>query len=173
MPDEFVVALTRQEQEYLKYYTREEKRYSRAVTLARCLLMADVNSGSPSTPQEIARTLGMSPKIVEKVKRKYVESGIYAALDRRPTERGLESVLSRIKFEEGFEDRLLEIARSDPPEGRKRWSIRLLAEKAVENGLCESISTMTVHRMLKKANFKLSDSGPGRPPKNREAEQRP
>ena len=87
-----------------------------------------------------------------------MEDGINAALERKPPDNS-----SRlIKLDGAFEAKLIAMAMTDPPEGRSRWTIRLLAEKAVELELIDSISAMSVQRMLKKKNFDLTTGSIGK-----------
>ena len=75
--------------------------------------------------------------------------GLEAALERKPRERPPREVM----FDGAFEIRLIALACSDIPEGRRRWTVRILADKAVELRLAESVSHMTVQRVLKKMNL--------------------
>ena len=86
------------------------------------------------------------------------EEGLAAALERKPREKPPREVT----FDGAFEARLLTLACSDAPEGHHRWTIRLLADKVVELNFAESVSLMTVHRVLKKTNFSLTAANTGK-----------
>jgi len=72
--------------------------------------------------------------------------GLDAALERKPREKPPREVI----FDGAFEARLIALACSDAPEGYQRWTVRLLADKAVELNFATSVSHMTVQRVLKK-----------------------
>jgi hypothetical protein len=67
-----------------------------------------------------------------------------------------------IKFDGAFEARLIALACTDAPEGRTRWTVRLLADKAVELNFAESVSPMSVQRTLKKTNLSLISANTGK-----------
>lgn len=90
--------------------------------------------------------MGVTPRTIEHLKKRFVEEGLAAALDRRQPEKPPRGVT----FDGAFEARLIALAYSEAPEGRRRWTIRLLAEKAVELKLAQSVSHMTIQRLLKK-----------------------
>ena len=98
-----------------------------------------------STHEEMARVLHISMRKIDRVKKRFVEDGIDAALDRKKGNR----VYSR-KSDGDFEAHLIALSCSEPPEGFARWSLRLLADKVVELDYIESISHETVRQVLKK-----------------------
>lgn len=80
------------------------------------------------------------------------EDGIDRALERKAYDgRG-----RTVRFDEAFEAKIAELASGAPPEGVQAWTPRLLAEKAVEAGWVDSVSPMTIHRILKKRNLTLT-----------------
>ncbi|WP_366919040.1 helix-turn-helix domain-containing protein [Geobacter sp.] len=81
-----------------------------------------------------------------------------AALDRKAREKPPREVT----FDGVFEAKLIALACTDAPEGRARWTVRLLADKAVELNFAESVSHMTVQRVLKKTNFSLTAASTGK-----------
>ena len=87
----------------------------------------------------------------EHLKRRFVEQGLEFALERKRRVRPPREVI----FDGVFEARLVALACSQAPPGRKRWTLRLLAEKVVELGWVERVSVMTVQRTLKKTNCSL------------------
>ena len=100
----------------------------------------------------------MTPRTIEHLKKRFVEEGLAAALDRRQPEKPPRGVT----FDGAFEARLVALACSEAPEGRRRWTIRLLAEKAVELKLAQSVSHMTIQRLLKKTNLNLTSESIGK-----------
>ena len=94
----------------------------------------------------MAEALGVSARTIEHLKRRFVEQGLEFALERKRRVRPPRKVI----FDGAFEARLVALACSPAPPGRKRWTLRLLAEKVVELGWVERVSVMTVQRTLKK-----------------------
>ena len=115
---------------------------------ARALLLCDRGSEGPGwTVARVAEALGVSARTVERLKRRFVEQGLEFALERKRRVRPPREVI--------FEARLVALVCSQAPPGRKRWTLRLLAEKVVELGWVERVSVMTVQRTLKKTNCSL------------------
>ena len=110
---------------------------------------ADAASGGPAwTDDRIAEAFDVSTDTVGRVRQRFVEQGLEAALVRKPQARP-----SREPALDGAgEARLLALACSSPPDGRKAWTMKLLADKLVELEVVPSISDETVRRALKKAN---------------------
>ena len=101
----------------------------------------------------------MLPKLwALRLAQRVVEDGLAAALERKQSEKPPREVT----FDGDFEARLITLACSEAPEGRRRWTVRLLAEKAVELKLAPSVSHMTVQRALKKTNLSLIFTGKSR-----------
>jgi putative transposase len=97
-------------------------------------------------PSEIAALLRVSPQTVFNVKRRYLSAGFDAALfDRARSGRP-------IRIGGAQRAKITALACSAPPEGHARWSLRLLADKAVELQLCEAVSHNAVKEILKKTN---------------------
>jgi transposase len=106
----------------------------------------------------VAEALGVSSRSIEHLKKRFVEEGLESALKRKPRDKPPRDV----KFDGAFEARLLALACSEAPEGHWRWTVRLLADKAVELQFAESVSHMTVQRVLKKTNFSLTAANTGK-----------
>ena len=113
---------------------------ARRLTRARILLLAD--EGGPD--QGIAAALHVHPATVERTRRRFVEGGVERALSDRPRPGG------RPKLDGQGEAHLVALACRTPPEGRARWTMRLLADRLVELELVDAISDETVRRALKK-----------------------
>jgi transposase len=120
---------------------------ARELTHARILLKADAAEGGPAWPDgRIAEALEVSTATVERVRQRFVEQGLEAALDRKPRERPARE----IKLDGRAEARLIALACSAPPDGRAVWTMQLLADRLVELEVVDSISDETVRTTLKK-----------------------
>jgi len=146
----YKVTLTEEERAYLLCITKKGKHSARKVVHALILLNCDRNSFEElpkKTNKSIAEHLNVGESMVERVKRRFVEDSIEAALEDKPSEREYNS-----KIDGDLEAQLIAMSCGEPPEGYSRWSLRLLAEKAVEYEYIDSISHETVRRRLKKTN---------------------
>jgi hypothetical protein len=116
-----------------------------ALTHARILLKANQGQAGPGwTDAVIAVAVEVNPATVARVRQRYVTAGLEAALHRNPPARQYHR---RLDGEQ--EARLAALACSTPPEGRKRWTLRLLADRLVELEVVESVSYETVRQALK------------------------
>jgi len=143
----YVVTLSREEREFLSELTTKGKHRSQKILNALILLGCDEGEFQEkrSTNEEISRVLGISMRKIDRVKKRFVEEGLDVALNGRKGSR----VYAR-KVDGDFEARLVALSCSEPPEGYARWSLRLLADKAVELNYIDSVSHETVRRVLKK-----------------------
>ena len=148
----YIVTLTKDEREILSNLASKGKHKSQKILNALILLDCDAGEfqANRSTNEEIARVLNISMKKIDRVKKRFVEEGFDFALDRRKGER----VYAK-KADGDFEAHLIALSCSEPPEGFSRWSLRLLADKAVELNYIDSISHEAVRRILKKTNSSL------------------
>ena len=143
----------------LEKLTRHGKTESRKYIHARALLLCDTGTGSPPwIVADVAEALGITSRAIEKLKKRFVEEGLNAALERKPREKPPREV----QFDGAFEARLVALACSAAPEGCARWTVRLLADKAVELNFASSVSHMTVQRVLKKMNLNLTSGNIGK-----------
>jgi len=134
------IQLSKAEQSSLKTFFRAGSSSNRQQTRARILdLLA-----KQTTPPEIARLLGCTTTTVYNVKRRFLREGLEAALTERARS-GKPPVISG-----EARARLTALACSAAPAGHARWTLRLLADKAVEQGFVESISHTAVEQILKK-----------------------
>jgi transposase len=142
------VTLTPEERVELEALISKGKADARKLAHARILLQADEADGAPArSDQAIAAALDVSTRTVERVRRRFVEEGTEAALLPRPTERIYARALDGAQ-----EAHLIALACSPPPEGKRRWALRLLAGRMVELGYVESTSHEAVRRVLKKTS---------------------
>jgi transposase len=98
-------------------------------------------------PADVAALLQVSPQTVYNVKRRYLAGGLQSALFDQPRSG------RPIGIDGKQRARITALACSTPPEGRTRWTLRLLADKAVELGHCQHLSHTAVRKILKKTNF--------------------
>jgi hypothetical protein len=147
MSPRYRVTLTEQERSELEILTRRGKTHARRFIHARALLLCDAGPHGPAwTVADVAEALGVTSRTIEHLKKRFVEAGIEAALERKPREKPPRDVI----FDGAFEARVIALACSNAPEGYRRWTVRLLADKAVELNFAPSVSHMTVQRVLKK-----------------------
>ncbi len=145
----YLVTLTPEERRHLSKLLSAGKRSARTLTRARILLKADQSPGGPSWDDaHIAAALGCGHRTVERVRQRFVERGLDDALAHKPQDQPSRER----KFDGAAEARLIALACSRPPEGRARWTLRLLADRLVELEVFDSVSDETVRRVLKKTN---------------------
>jgi transposase len=144
LKEKFVVRLSGAHREQLEQLATTGKRSAAIITRARILLKADAD-GEGWGDDHIAEALDTSPATVARVRKKFVEQGLEGAVQRkRPTGRQYR------KLDGKAEARLVALACGKPPDGRARWTLKLLADKLVELEVVEAIDPATVHRTLKK-----------------------
>jgi transposase len=159
MAPRYRVTLTEQERKELDALTKTAKTNAKRFLYARALLLCDAGPQGPGwTVADAAEAMGVTPRTIEHLKKRFVEDGLAAALERRQPEEPSRDVT----FDGAFQARLIALACSESPEGRRRWTVRLLAEKAVELHLAQSVSHMTVQRILKKTNLSLTSGSIGK-----------
>jgi transposase len=121
---------------------------ARTLTHARILLHADqAQQDGAWLDTEIAQALHVGLATVERVRRKFACGGLEAALYRKP-----QPTRPPDKMDGEAEAHLIALTCSAPPEGQKRWSLRLLAQEMVEMGYVDSLSHESVRKTLKKTN---------------------
>jgi len=144
----YTVTLEEQEREELSRITRKGSHQSQKVVNALILLNCDEGPFNERRVrgEDIAEILRISARKVDRVKKRFVEEGMEAALGGR---QGRRPTYVR-KADGDFEARLVALSCGDPPEGHAQWSLRLLADRVVELGHVDSVSHETVRRVLKK-----------------------
>lgn len=144
MTKRYVVNLTTEEREGLSQIVGRERVSGLKRLRASILLKADEGL----TDQEIADELEVALATVERVRKRCCERGIDACLDRK----GQENPSRPRKLDGAAEAQLVRLACSEPPAGRARWTLSLLAGKLVELKIFDSVSKSTVQRGLKKTS---------------------
>lgn len=148
MAKKYRVTLTAEERAELGAMITRGKADARKLAHARILLQADEAAGAPArTDEEVASSLDTSTRTVERVRRRFVEEGLQSALLPKPTKRIYARALDGAQ-----EAHLIALACSKPPDGKRRWTLRLLTERVVELGYAESVSHETVRRTLQKTS---------------------
>ena len=143
----YVVRLSGEEREQLETLIRKGKSPARRLLKARILLKADVSeSGDGWSDSRIVRALDTNMSMVYRVRQQLVEAGLEAVLSRK--QRATPPV-ARI-FDGEKEAKLIALACSKPPQGRARWTLRMLEKKVVELEIVDRASDSTIGRVLKK-----------------------
>ena len=159
MKPRYRVTLTVEERRELEAMTKTAKTNAKRFLYARALLLCDAGPQGPAwAVADTAEAMGVTTRTLEHLKKRLVEEGLDAALERRQPEKPPRGVT----FDGAFEARLIALACSEAPKGRRRWTVRLLAEKAVELSLAPNVSHMTVQRILKKTNLSLTSGSTGK-----------
>ncbi len=141
------VTLTEQERDALKKTMSAGKGAARKLLHARILLLTDMGEhGCHRSDEEITDALEVGRSTIYRVRERFVENGLEAALVPRKMPRRPD----KIKIQGEAEKKLIALACSDPPEGRCRWTMELLADRIVQLGVVEDVSQETVRRALKK-----------------------
>lgn len=143
----YMVELTSEEQRQLEGLVKKGRVAGYKIRHAQMLLKADQGKQGPGwRDKQIAQAFGAHLTTVERLRKRFVEQGLEAALERNKRQN------YTCKLDGDAEARLITIACGEPPEGRNEWTLRLLADRLVELSVVDSISHMTVSRTLKKTN---------------------
>ena len=147
--EKYIVKLTQEERETLLPMLKKGKASANKLMHARVLLEVDErnNATKKKSDEVIANELRISAKTVARIRQRFVEEGLEVALLRRPH---ANPKYRKINGEQ--EAHLIALCCSKPPEGRSRWTLKLLANRLVELELIDSVSPVTISRVLKKTN---------------------
>ena len=147
MNKKYIVRLTADERTLLENLISKGKAAAYKIKHANILLKVDA-SGPEWSDEETAEAFGCHGNTVRNVRQRFVEQGLDSALERKKQERP-----SREKILDGDKEaHLIAVSCIEPPEGRARWTLELLADRLVELEIVDSISPATVCRTLKKTN---------------------
>jgi transposase len=148
----YKVTLSKEERDQLTEMTRTGTHAARKIIHA--LILLNVDRGTYNTEkqinEEICKVLKIGMRTIDRVKKRFVEEGLDAALKMAPTSRVYDKLVDG-----DMEAHLIALACGEAPKGYARWSLRLLADKLVELRIADSISYETVRRTLKKTNLNL------------------
>jgi hypothetical protein len=149
MHKRYIVKLDKEERKQLTELVKKEKVAAKKRTHAQVLLLADCGRhGLAWKDEAIAEACRVTVRTVENIRKRLVLDGLDAALNRKPQVR-----LSRQKILDGEKEaKVIALCCGVKPAGHARWTLRLLAEQAVELDIVESISHETVRRCLKKTS---------------------
>jgi transposase len=152
------VTLTENEREELSAITCKGSHKSQKVLNALILLNCDEgeHQARKSRNEDVSTILQISMKKIDRVKRRFVEEGLEIALNGHRGQR-----VYKKKVDGDLEARLIALSCSEAPQGFTRWSLRMLADKAVELEYTDGISHETVRRLLKKRVETLEKKGMG------------
>jgi hypothetical protein len=140
--------LTAEERIALEQLVGAGKAAARKLAHARILLLADTH-GENSPDEDIVTALGTSLRSVARVRQRFVTQGLLAAIDRKSQPPRPD----KIKIKGDIEQRLVQLACSDPPQGRCHWTLQMLADELVVLGLVDTVSVETVRQALKKTTL--------------------
>jgi hypothetical protein len=147
--EKYRITLTAQERAQLEHMASVGKTAARQLTHARILLLADTSQNVGHGDEDIVSVLGTSLRTVERVRQRLVTEGFQAALYHKPQPPRPD----KIKIKGDVEQQLIQLACSDPPEGRCLWTLSLLCDELVALGLVRTVSTETVRQALKKTTL--------------------
>lgn len=143
-----IVKLSEEERAFLHTLISQGSAPASKLTHARILLKANQGEAGPGwTDGAIATALEVHPTTVVRVRQAYVRDGLEAALTRKLPDREY-----RRKLDGAQEAHLVALTCSKPPEGHKRWTLRLLAERLVALEVVDVVSHETVRQTLKQTN---------------------
>src|SRR6188474_2552275 len=145
MNTKYVIVLSEKQRQHLEKITSSGKVSARQIKRAQILLKSDMQVNW--SYERIMEAFDVSAVTIAAVRRAFVEQGLEATLQRKKPDREYEHALDG----EG-EAHLIALACSEPPTGRKHWSLRLLQDRFVKLGYVDGISYETIRRVLKKTN---------------------
>lgn len=159
----YIVRLSEQERAELESMVKKGKGSAFLIRHAQILLHSDVCVGGSQSAAAIARLLHCQENTVYEVRKRLVEQGFKAALERKKRETPPTPRL----FDGEAEARLIALACSSPPEGRARWTLQLLSDRVVELNIVPHCTANTIHEVLKKTNSSpiYGNAGSSRPNK--------
>ena len=148
----YVIELSAQDKAELIDIVTKGKSPARTILRANIFLASDRRNEKYMTVSEISKVYHTTPTTVQTVRTSYCEKGLEATINRKKRE--TPPVPAKVTGE--VEAHVVALACGEPPEGYSRWTLRLLADKAVELGYIESISHVTTSTILKKMNLSLT-----------------
>lgn len=142
----YTVTLTAEEKAHLTELCNTGSSSNKTFKYARALLLCDQGEFADFkwNNEQTAAAVGITPRTLINLKERFVMGGLKVALQRKPYKQ------RQKVFDGAFEAKIIQIACSEAPEGRSRWTLQLIADKAVELKIVDSVSIMTIHRVLKK-----------------------
>ncbi len=152
MNKKYMVELTSKERSQLRDVIKAERMAAHKRHHARMLLKLDQGADGPSwSDVQVAAAFDCTARSAERLRRRLVERGLDASL-----EHGNRGSYRARRLDGAAEAHLIALACGEAPQGRSRWTVRLLADQAVALGIVDSCSKSTIHRTLKKTNLSLT-----------------
>ncbi len=148
----YLIELSNKDRKALLDIVAKGKAPAKAILRANILLASDRNAKQHMTVAQIANAYHTTATTVQNVRTSYANNGLEATLYRKKRE--TPPVPAKVTGD--VEAHIIALACSEPPEGYERWTVRLIADKCVELNYVESLSHMTVSRVLKKTNLSLT-----------------
>jgi len=147
----YTIKLSQEEVKELMVIINKGSHTSHTFRTAYILLNCDEGDYSDkATNEQISKLLKVGMRTIDRVKKRFIEEGFEAVLERRASSRVYD-----VKIDGDVEARLVKLCCSEPPPGFAKWSLRLLADKMVEFQYVDSISYVSVGNVLKKMNLSL------------------
>ena len=147
----YTICLSQEEVKELRAIINKGSHTSQTFRTAYILLNCDEGNYSEKvTNEQISKVLKVGMRTIDRVKKRFIEEGFEAVLERR-----ISSRIYDVKIDGDVEAKLVKLCCSEPPSGFAKWSLRLLADKMVELKYVESISYVSVGNVLKKMNLSL------------------
>jgi hypothetical protein len=154
---QYVVDLTPEERSQLDQLSKDSKASAQRRRQAQILLAVDEAAEGPGfSDAAVAKAFRCWPRTVERLRKRFVEEGFESCL-----EHGNRGAARPKTFDGQAEAHLIALGCSQPPAGRTRWTLQLLADRVVELGVVESCCATTVFNTLKKTSFSLTDTNNG------------
>lgn len=145
----YIIELSSSDRKILQNIVKKGTSPAKAILRANILLSSDRNNKKHMTVAEIADTYHTTPTTVQNVRTSYANNGLEATIARKRRE----TPPIPPKVTGDVEAHIIALACGNPPEGYTKWTLRLLADKCVELNYADSLSHMTIARVLKKTNL--------------------
>lgn len=146
----YIIRLTSEERDSLTKLVAGGRGPARMFTRARVLLKADQGDQGPAWQDDkISEAFDVTVQTIERIRKQFVEEGLDTVLSRHE----YKQKVSRKKIDGQVEAHLIALSCSEPPHGRARWTLRLLADAIVELGYIDSISYEAIRQTLKKTKL--------------------
>jgi transposase len=144
---QYSIRLSQEQRQTLEKFVTAGTAAARAIMHAQVMLKADTSSSAPNwSDRQSEQAFGVSYRTILRIRQRFVEQGMQAALHRRPqAERP-----TRRKLDGEQEAHVIAVLCQEKPHGCEQWTLRLLASRVVELEIVESISHETVRQTLKK-----------------------
>ena len=147
----YTIKLSQEEVKELMAIINKGSHTSHTFRTAYVLLNCDEGDYSEKvTNEQISKILKVGMRTIDRVKKRFIEEGFEAVLERRASSRVYD-----VKLDGDVEAKLVKLCCSEPPPGFAKWSLRLLADKMVELQYVDSISHVSIGSVLKKTNLSL------------------